>query len=108
MGWGRRTAVVMAFPLVLATSACGPRDPRAPDVLALQGEAARGETLYVTHCASCHQNLSGWPMTLSLYGGEGIVSTVIQGVPNTKMPAFATLTDQQLADLYAYLRTAGD
>jgi mono/diheme cytochrome c family protein len=93
--------------MAMATSACGPRDPRAPAVLALQGEGARGSALYQTHCTSCHHNVRGWPTTLSLYGGEGVVSTMIQGVPHTRMPSFAHLSDQQLADLYAYLRTAG-
>jgi mono/diheme cytochrome c family protein len=45
-------------------------------------------------------------LTLQLYGQDGFVSTMIDGVPHTRMPSFAAWTDQQLADVRAYVRTA--
>ena len=90
---------------LLALAACGPNEPRAKAVLALAGDPARGAALYDQTCAHCHQNRAGWSMVLSLYGPTGFVSTLIDGVPKTKMPSFAAWSDQQLADVYAYVRS---
>jgi glucose/arabinose dehydrogenase/Mn2+/Fe2+ NRAMP family transporter/mono/diheme cytochrome c family protein len=79
---------------------------------------APGEQLYVSYCASCHKE-----------GGEGVagsfpalreneqvkgdrktlINTVLQGKKSKQpeqMPAFAFLSDQQLADVLTYVRTA--
>jgi mono/diheme cytochrome c family protein len=45
-------------------------------------------------------------LTLQLYGQDGFVSTMIEGVPRTRMPSFSAWTDQQLADVHAYVRAA--
>jgi mono/diheme cytochrome c family protein len=45
-------------------------------------------------------------LTLQIYGQDGIVSTMIDGVPQTRMPSFSTWTDQQLADVHAYVQAA--
>jgi mono/diheme cytochrome c family protein len=89
---------------VLALSGCAPDTPRARSVVALQSDAARGGALYEQNCSQCHLDPTNWGVVLALYGASGVVSTVINGVPHTRMPAFAGMTDQQLADLYAYLR----
>jgi hypothetical protein len=38
-----------------------------------------------------------------LYGQDGFVSTIIDGVPRSKMPSFARWPDQRLADVRAYI-----
>ena len=90
--------------LLLGLAACGPEDPRAKDVLALSGDPARCGALYDHACAACHLNKAGWSTVMSLYGPVGFVSTLIRGVPKTKMPTFAAWSDQQLADVHAYVR----
>ena len=97
----RNAACAMAF---LALSGCAPDTPRARSVVALQGDAARGAALYEQMCSQCHRDATNWGVVIALYGASGVVSTVINGVPHTRMPAFADMTDQQLADLYADLR----
>ena len=91
--------------VLLTLAACGPLEPRAKAVLALAGDPRSGAALYDQTCAACHHKDSGWPLTLSLYGPVGTISTAIDGVRKTRMPSFARWSDQQLADLYAYLRT---
>ena len=90
--------------LLLGLAACGPRDPRAKEVLALAGNPARGGALYDHVCAACHMNRAGWATVMWLYGPDGFVGTLIQGVPKSKMPSFAAWSDQQLADVRAYVR----
>ena len=93
---------------LLGMGACGPREPRAKAVLTLTGDAARGRALYAQACARCHAGgATAWRWTLRLYGDDGVVSTMIDGVPHTRMPSFSTWSDLQLADVHAYLRSAG-
>jgi mono/diheme cytochrome c family protein len=82
---------------------CGPREPRAGMVLALKGDVMRGRAVYDAHCAACHVNRAAWGTVVWLYGGYGVVGTVIRGVPKTKMPSFAALSDPDLSDLWAYV-----
>jgi mono/diheme cytochrome c family protein len=98
-----RTA--LAAGILLGLAACAPHDPRAKAVLALRGEAQRGQALYAGACAQCHKQSGGWPLTLAWYKSDGVVSAMIQGVPKTRMPSFAAWPDQQLADVHAYLKT---
>lgn len=90
--------------LLSGLAGCGPNEPRAGKVLALAGDPQRGRVLYGQTCAACHKVSDAWPITLWLYRPVGFVSTLIDGVPRTKMPSFAAWTDQQLADVHAYVR----
>ena len=101
-----RTLGVATIAALQCLSACAPHDPRAASVLALSGDVARGRALYAQTCAGCHRGSGAWQLTLQLYGQDGFVSTMIDGVPHTRMPSFAAWTDQQLADVRAYVRTA--
>ena len=104
---GRILAAAAAV-LILGVSACGPHEPRAKAVLALEGDATRGQALYAQTCARCHAGgAASWRWTLRFYGDDGVVSTMIDGVPHTRMPSFAAWSDQRLADVHAYLRAAG-
>jgi len=86
-------------------AACAPHEPRAATVLALAGDPARGRTLYGQTCAQCHKGQQGWGLTLRIYGRDGVVSTLIRGVPHTRMPSFSSWTDQQLTDVLSYVET---
>ena len=86
-------------------TACAAHDPRAGNVLAHQGDPVQGQRLYAAACVRCHAVESSWPLTLTFYGADGVVSAVIDGVPESRMPSFAGWSDQQLADVLAYLRT---
>ena len=76
---------------------------------ALAGDAARGEPLFadVFNCYACHgfDAQSGERRLLPLnYTQEGFI-TFVQSSPLPNMPAYPDASPQQLADIYAYIRT---
>ena len=97
-----------------ASSTDDPSDPsdtaeetRAQTILALTGDASAGTATYETNCQGCHgadgdgpvgTNLQGWVMT------EESVNAIIDG--KGSMPGFgAYFTDQEIADLVAFVET---
>lgn len=102
-----KTIVAVATLLALpGLAGCARHEPRAKAVLALSGVPSRGRVLYERTCANCHPGNAGWRWTLRLYGADGFASTLIDGVPRSRMPSFASWSDQQLADVEAYIRTS--
>lgn len=105
--------------------ACGDTDDEKPDVsetnprvetiAALQGDASEGEESYLNECEWCHlvdgrgeddggngKNLVEW---FERNPTENAVPAIIEG--RSGMPAFAeSFTDQDIADLVAYLDEA--
>lgn len=75
----------------------------------LVGDAARGQTLFADtfNCYACHgfDALTGERRLLPMnYPQEGFI-TFVQNSPLPNMPAFPDASAQQLADIYAYIRT---
>lgn len=75
----------------------------------LVGDPARGEPLFadVFNCYACHgfDAQSGERRLVPLnYTQEGFI-TFVQNSPLPNMPAFPDASPQQLADIYAYIRT---
>lgn len=80
-----------------------------------KGDAAKGKTIYMSNCAVCHQpTRAGMPPIFpSLLGvvdrvGEARVRTVARtGIPDAKppMPPHPNLSDKDITDLIAFLRT---
>jgi len=69
-------------------------------VLALEGDATRGEEVFSTNCQDCHSvsRASGWVKR----NKSGSLREILSG--NSEMPAFGEiLTAQEIADLLAYL-----
>lgn len=99
----RRVKATCAALLAAALVGCGPTAPRARTIAALQGVPVRGAALFQTSCAGCHK-AEGFTKMLAWFPESAFLSTVVTGVPKTRMPAFAALSDQQIADIYAYLR----
>lgn len=93
----------------VALVACGTEEETEQE---LTGDATAGETIWTeNNCLSCHgaDGKSG-------SAGEDIVSTatneasefaevVKNGKDNGAMPAFSNLSDQDIADLRAYVQT---
>jgi mono/diheme cytochrome c family protein len=88
--------------VLLGIASCAPHDPRADAIAAIKGEPAAGEALYREACARCHGD-SGTKLTsgVAWYGLVGSISLVIDG--GYKMPAYPQYSDQQIADLFAYI-----
>jgi mono/diheme cytochrome c family protein len=97
--------------LALGLTACGP-DTRAERVLWTGGSAAGGKASFDAYCAGCHgadgrgtsrgENIitpAAW------YGEVAYLDAIIEGMVGTNMGSYAGLSDQQLADLYAYIRS---
>jgi cytochrome c oxidase cbb3-type subunit 2 len=101
-------------------TAQGQIDPPAPS------SAARGATLFVTYCAVCHgeeargdglyaEQISDPYMNLRKSGfhsvppgapeDQALARIIRYGLPPTTMPGHEWLTDQQIADLVAHVRT---
>jgi cytochrome c oxidase cbb3-type subunit 3 len=74
---------------------------------------ARGQQTFQTNCSFCHASdatgasgpdLLRSPLVLRDQHGEVIGETIRGGRPGTAMPAFANFTDDQIADISAFLR----
>jgi cytochrome c551 len=109
----RQTLPLFVFLGLLAPTACDdedePKGARVDDILALDGDSTNGETVFAT-CATagCHgAGGTGGPGP-SLAEGVGehsdgeLVNVIILG--EGSMPAQSQLSDQQVADVLAYLR----
>jgi len=76
---------------------------------AVVGDAARGQPLFADtfNCYACHgfDAQSGERRLVPLnYTQEGFI-TFVQSSPLPNMPAYPDASPQQLADIYAYIRT---
>jgi len=76
--------------------------------------AARGEALSGVYCAVCHgEKGAGGPLTTVALKDAApgmddatLAKFIAEGVPGTSMPGFGkTLTEEQIADLVAFIRT---
>lgn len=82
----------------------------------LKAAMQRGQKIYVTHCAMCHQvEGTGMPPTFPALKGSVIatgpveqhIHQIVHGKPGTAMQAFKDqLSDQEIADVVTYERNA--
>lgn len=87
---------------------------RAQTILSMTGVSATGQTVYLQQCVSCHgaagdavtPNTDNKSMVAYVKANtaESVVNIVINGVPMTAMVSFAALSDQNMADLFAYVK----
>lgn len=85
-------------------------------VWTLDEQVGRGETVYASHCAACHQaNGAGLPPAFPALDGSEVakgpvaahIEMVLKGKPGTAMAAFAEqLNDTDIAAVVAYERNA--
>jgi len=99
------------FASLSVTGCAGEEDGDDVDaILKLNGAAASGATVYDAQCKACHgadgAGGGSFPSLVAKVPGQGdeeIVSIVLEGAGT--MPAFRSkLSDQEAADLLAYLR----
>lgn len=94
------------LPLV---AACGDDHPRVGAVLALQGNADAGKDLYTSNCTGCHGTSgkggsAGKDIAhVARNEPEDAIEAIVEG--EDSMPAFDSLSDQDVADIIAYLKT---
>ena len=108
----RAIPAVAVLPVLSLLSACsgapeedsGPVD-RAAAILALDGDASAGAEVYGTNCTGCHgADGSGGDPGPNIQGVDPAfaVDTLLNG--NGGMPSYATLGDQDIADVVAFLQ----
>jgi mono/diheme cytochrome c family protein len=98
-------ALALIGTLVAAVLAAQPPAGNAPVV----GDAGRGQPLFsdTFNCYACHgfDAQSGERRLVPMnYTQEGFI-TFVQSSPLPNMPAFPDASAQELADIYAYIRT---
>jgi mono/diheme cytochrome c family protein len=107
------TRLSLAAAAGLIVSCGGAPQTRAGQIAALGGRSAQGQGLYQYYaCASCHGNDgTGTPSSnnvsiaarVKVLAPEVFIGKILDGVTGTEMTPYGYLTDQQLADLYAYV-----
>jgi mono/diheme cytochrome c family protein len=100
----------MATMFAVLASGCGPMT-REEKISALSGTASAGASLYSANCSSCHgvdgKGAATFPSLVEPVKNDPkaeVVGVILNGKTGTSMMSYATLTDQQVADLYAYLK----
>ena len=106
--------ILIAAALLAFAPGCesGSDNPDVATIVALSGDATSGESLYGTHCSSCHMadgtgnpglNYPSLVEHAPHETDEEIVAIVLEG--EEAMPAFRSqLSDQEVADVLAYIR----
>ena len=90
--------------------AFGCASEKANTIADLEGDATSGATLYAAHCKACHgEDASSGSVNKNIveelsHGDANVIQIILYG--EDSMPAFEnTLSDQDIADIVAYLHT---
>src|SRR5687768_5379848 len=105
----RRSLVLLAAPAAAAAALAAVALSAQQSTQPVVGDAARGKPLFADtfNCYACHgfDAQSGERRLVPLnYTQDGFI-TFVQNSPLPNMPAFPDASAQQLADIYAYIRT---
>ncbi len=105
----RPLAFLSILPLLAACSGDNNEDSadvdRAAAILALTGDTAAGDAVYSANCSGCHGDAgAGGDPGPNIQGVDPAfaVDTLLNG--NGGMPSYASLADQDIADVVAYLQ----
>jgi cytochrome c oxidase cbb3-type subunit 3 len=88
-----------------------PQSATAPAIPAVPADPEQGKVLFGQSCSACHGANAGGGDGPDLHGvpallGDATVQGIVRrGIPGTAMPGSSTLTDNQAANIVAYLRT---
>jgi mono/diheme cytochrome c family protein len=104
----RRAPPALPLLTVALLAACGGKDDRVDEILALDGDADAGAEVFASTCAGCHGADGGGGSGPNLQGEdevEEVTEVVLYG--EEEMPGFdGDLTDQEIADVVAYVTEA--
>jgi mono/diheme cytochrome c family protein len=95
---------MLVFTMLFQLIACGSGDQLAA-VEALTGDEANGQVVYDANCAGCHGSSADGGSGPSLLNKS--LHDFVEVIPNGEgsMPAFPDITDQEIADMYAFVQT---
>ena len=94
---------------LLALSACSSGSARTSSIQSLTGNATAGATLYASNCSGCHgtDGRSGSTrrdvVSPTKNSTAGAIDQIVNG--GDGMPSFSSLTDQNIADIVAHMKT---
>lgn len=104
--------ILIAAAILTFAPACSEENPDTDAILALSGDTANGKLAYDNNCASCHMadgsgnDSLNYPSLAEHAKHESdseIITIVLDG--EGAMPSFrANLSDQEVADILAYMR----
>jgi mono/diheme cytochrome c family protein len=96
---------ISAFVLAFAVNAVA----QAPTLAAPTGNAQRGKVVFDTtlRCFACHgyDGQTGSPRLVPMARAEDIFLAYVRKPATAGMPSFAAVPEQQLRDVYAYIRS---
>jgi mono/diheme cytochrome c family protein len=113
-GFGMLIAVVIAslVPSAVATQtqpAATPSAPTGPQLAAPTGSAQRGKVVFETtlRCFACHgyDGQTGSPRLVPMARTEDVFLAYVRKPATQGMPSFAAVPEQELRDVYAYIRS---
>ncbi len=110
----KKTLGLALLSLGILTLGCSDGGSRATTILALTPNVIAGEALYGEYCSSSCHGVDGAGQgtgeddlraAFAMDTDEAILQVVIDGRPRTAMAPFEDLTDQQLADIFGYVKS---
>jgi mono/diheme cytochrome c family protein len=97
-----------AFTLLIGTAAAAQTQTTAP-LPAATGNTQRGKTIYegTLRCYACHgyDGQTGSPRLVPMARAEDIFLAYVRKPATPGMPSFAATPEQELRDVYAYIRS---
>ena len=91
-------------------SGCAPQEATVDDAALANADPISGESIYIDLCATCHgADGMGTPSGSSLLGISSSTDQELWDViffGTDGMPAYSDLSDQEIADLIAWMRAA--
>jgi mono/diheme cytochrome c family protein len=107
-GEGLKTAVVFVALVIIPWSAAA-QSPAPAALAAPTGSVQRGKVVYETtlRCFACHgyDGQTGSPRLVPTARSEDIFLAYVRKPATPGMPSFAAVPEQQLRDVYAYIRS---
>jgi mono/diheme cytochrome c family protein len=107
-GYDVGVGLVLAF-FALLTSPSPAVAQTPPALAAPTGDAQRGKTVFDTtlRCFACHgyDGQTGSPRLVPMVRAEDVFLAYVRKPATPGMPSFAAVPEQQLRDVYAYIRS---
>ena len=101
--------VALSPPAAAQTPAAPPAAPTSPQLAAPTGSAQRGKVVFETtlRCFACHgyDGQTGSPRLVPMARAEDVFLAYVRKPATQGMPSFAAAPEQQLRDVYAYIRS---
>ena len=101
--------ILAAFLAIAVKASAQTTTPAAPPLAAATGNAQRGKVVFETtlRCFACHgyDGQTGSPRLVPMARAEDVFLAYVRKPATQGMPSFAAVPEQQLRDVYAYIRS---